>query len=347
MSYKFYCYEGMGLDHSSLVKLMNENNFERITDLNNVDYLDFIWVEQIATGYDKRSFTINCFLKNLMEDDIVKKITRKDALYDNMVNKYPSITEMHMAKSMSLFDDKLQNKLINGNVYIIKPVGVGGGTDIKVIKYENYDQIIKIIESKFYKLYKNVVICEYIKDVDTYMGRKYHLRMYLLINAEGKTKNKKNKVPFNWSLCDVGKILTAAEPYKLDDYSNPKIHDTHVKSTPKDFFYPRDMELDTFWLKYIHLQMEKICKYVSSLIIDVKGFPESENAFQVFGMDFLIGKDFTVYLIEINRKVGYDSVLNTGSSSSDSDKLFTPDYKEFSKIYFNWVYEKGIKCYFD
>ena len=39
-------------------------------------------------------------------------------------------------------------------------------------------------------------------------------------------------------MLDFGRIFTAKEEYKNEDFSNPDIHDTHMKSTDYDYFFP-------------------------------------------------------------------------------------------------------------
>ncbi len=101
------------------------------------------------------------------------------------------------------------------------------------------------------------------------------------------------------------------------------------------------MKLSNDVLNFIFSQMDTICKSCAMIIKDAQGYSETTTAFEVFGLDFLIGADYNVYLLEINDKVGYDSALNKyGKYNSD---YHTPEYTKFSNDYFNWVYKNGIK----
>ena len=41
-------------------------------------------------------------------------------------------------------------------------------------------------------------------------------------------------------MCDLGRIFTAKKEYIQEDWNNTDIHDTHMKSTDKDYFFPED-----------------------------------------------------------------------------------------------------------
>ena len=67
----------------------------------------------------------------------------------------------------------------------------------------------------------------------------------------------------NW---DKGKIITAELPYKNEDYTNTKIHDTHFKSTYINKYFPNDFELSKEVTDNLYEQMNEIMGAVSSII---------------------------------------------------------------------------------
>lgn len=332
--HSFYCYNGTGLNHDPFIALLESNNFKNITNLSNVNYVDFMWVEQVNDRFDKNSYTINTYLKNILNDE-KEKLTNKEKLYENLKNHNQEIAKLHMAESLTLKPDIISS-LKKNEMYIIKPVGAGAcsGKDIIIIKYDNPKQIYDSIS--YLKRYKSSIICNYISNVDLFNSKKYHLRMYLLIRAKTKT------LPAIWSFHKTGKILTAELPYKMSDFHNKKIHDTHMDSTDDDYFYPDDMKKSKSELEYLNSQMIEICKNCFEIVSEsIKGFDETKTAFEVFGLDFLVDANNKVYLLELNDKVGYESTKN--KKFPLVPRIYTDKFTQFSKEFFEWVYKYGIK----
>lgn len=302
--YKLY---PSGLDLDQFRKILTDNNgTESLSD----SKTDFVWVETNIEGmYDKTMYGIKCYCKTIL-NPVKRKITDKNDLYFNL--KKPN----YMAQQYSL------SELQKNKPYIFKPVGREGssGNDVKVLEsdFEEYVEYLK-------KKHEKYVICEYINKVDLYNGKKYHIRAYLLIRAKTKT------LPFKWNLFKKGKILTAKLPYVERDYENSLIHDTHTKSTDDDIFC--DLDDPAF---------NNICEDVAKLVTDVKPYPESETAFEIFGLDFIKDAGGKIWLLEVNDKIGYNSVLNVKKEV----KVFTEKYSNFSKEFFSWVWKEGMRDLF-
>ena len=334
MPYSYYLY-GSGLDLSQFEKVLEENNFVRPSGTNDNNF-DFVWVETVYSNgnymYDKNMYKMKAYLKSIL-DDKKKIITDKDLLYKNMPE---DVRSKHMAHTFNI------SELKQGEVYIIKPVGrdAQSGKDITVIKYttnQSLSQIKNIIDSLL-KFHPKVIINRYINNVLLFKNKKFHFRMYLLVRQQTQT------LPFHYSLFNKGKILTAKLPYKDEDYSNKFIHDTHTKSTDDDYIFPTDCE-SLFNCEKLFEQMHFISSNCANLIRDAKSYPESKYAFEVFGLDFLVDVNNNVYLLELNDKIGYNSVFNVGIHNYQN-KRFTKKYSEFSYDFFNWVYKQGIKDIF-
>jgi hypothetical protein len=297
-----------GLDLVEFRKILNENG--GVEDERNPD---FVWVETNIYGmYEKSMYGIKCFCKTILADK--KSITDKSDLYYNLSRLRSGVP--FMAAHVDLKDCK------PGTPYIFKPVGREGssGNDIKVLT-SGFEEYAKYLHNKHGKY----VICDYIADVDLFKGKKYHMRMYLSIRA------KTNTLPFKWSLFNIGKILTARLPYQKSDFGNSDIHDTHTKSTDDDYF----CEVDP--------QMLDICADIAELVAGIKPYPESKTAFEVFGLDFMRGVDGKIWLLEVNDKIGYNSVLNV----KNQKKIFTEKYSNFSRDFFTWVWKENMKELFN
>ncbi len=74
-----------------------------------------------------------------------------------------------------------------------------------------------------------------------------------------------------WSKAPQAKLFTAKEKYKNEDWFNKDIHDTHLKSTDNDYYYPDDLN---FTEEHLFIQSDlifptiSILRYRASLIRD-------------------------------------------------------------------------------
>jgi hypothetical protein len=316
----FFIYDGTGLDKSHLREKLLSDGYNEIKTLRNVDSVDFMWAEQINDRFDKQSYIIKSKIKNILNDAKIP-LTRKDLLYEKMFVMYPHIADKHMASSLDIkLYPQYIDEMIEGNTYIIKPVGPGAcsGKDISIITYSQPSDVTSVVAQL--EKYPNVVVCDYISNVHLFRGKKYHLRIYLYLDMFRQ-----------YSIFPQGKILTAKLPYKNSDFFNKDIHDTHMESSDDDYFFPRDLDVDEETTRKIWDQIRRVCKVCVDIPDGTLGPPEeSEFAFEIFGLDFLVQDDFNVILLEVNDKVGY--------KSKHYPKI-TPDFKEFSKEYFDWVFE--------
>jgi hypothetical protein len=205
-------------------------------------------------------------------------------------------------------------------VYIVKPAGHGACAGVGVTVVTN-DRELEEARSTLSRRFKNIIISEYIQNPLLYEGRKFHLRMYILINSE----------PFSWAFWDRGKAMTAKLPYIKGDWTNKEIHDSHGETTPKDIYFPEDI-LPKDKYRYVYQQMKLILGAVAELIKpNTRCYEESRYCCETFGIDFMITDDYTVKLIEINAEAGY------GSKNKDKTK-----YKAYCSAYFDWFYKNSL-----
>eukprot|EP01105_Mastigella_eilhardi_P017575 TRINITY_DN403_c0_g1_i3.p3 TRINITY_DN403_c0_g1~~TRINITY_DN403_c0_g1_i3.p3 ORF type:complete len:147 (-),score=16.34 TRINITY_DN403_c0_g1_i3:131-571(-) len=79
----------------------------------------------------------------------------------------------------------------------------------------------------------------------------------------------------------------------LANFDDPALHDSHVASTPRNLFFPDDLaqltaaERDGLWS-----EMNNVAACLADLLrTHTRGFEESEYAFEVLGLDFLVDRD--------------------------------------------------------
>lgn len=333
--------------NNKIFKEILKKNGWIILDYNNINLnqykkrgIGFIYITGDIT-YNKTIYTIPVFIKNLFELKSHRKITNKYDLYLSL-NNIPSIKN-NIIESFNIDD---LNELPDDNVYIARPIGGYEGKGIKnlsnnqeFIEYKLFYNNIKQrfinkqlspLETKIWG--KGVIISKYITNPLLFNNKKFHVRTYLLIS---KTRiNLSNNYNWNWSFFHQGKILTALNDYKNDEWDNKLIHDTHMKTTQNDFYFPQDLELNDITEEYLIQQMENICEIIFNIVknSNIKTFNETVNSFEVLGLDFMILNDFTVKILEVNNKLGY-GIINQGT---DKVNKFTYDF-------FNWIYFNGVK----
>ena len=286
----------------------------------------FLWLEQLDNNtFDKQYYNTKCFIMNILSDE-KHIIANKYQLYINFKKYYPIKCKQYMATSwnfITFINDVDNINDIENNVYIVRPVGVGAfsGKDIVIVNNNKTIQIAK----KLIGRYENIIISKYVNNPMLYNERKFHLRTYFLvsiINGHYKTY-----------FYEFYELFTAEKPYNNNDYTDKDVHDTHFKSTPIDILCPYDLEQvvrDTF-NKHIYPKMKDCMIYISKLMEhNTHPYEQAENAFEIFGCDFLVKDNYDVILMEINDKTGF-------TMHRIEKKI------DFSKQYLNVINELIIK----
>ena len=291
--------EMKGLDYSTLRESLIEDGLQETTDPTTKPYL--LFMEQLENNkFDDRYYNTQCFIMNILSDEKTI-ITDKSKLYINFNKEYPEECKKYMARTWKL-DEFLKDDVLtkNGrNAYIVRPVGKGAfsGKDIIIVDTQSKLEEAKKLRTK---KYDSVIVSEYVINPMLYTGRKFHLRTYFLISII----NGKYKTYFY----DIYELFTAKNPYTNIDYADKDVHDTHFASTEGDILCPRDLDpsLKNIFSTKIYPNMEVCMSYISKLMEGhAKPYPQAENAFEVFGCDFLVKDNYEVVLMEINDKTGF------------------------------------------
>ena len=247
----------------------------------------------------------------------INNIAYKNLLYFNMMKLNKEFTNKHMAKTVYLKPD---TKFQSGNgVYIARPIEILHGnlierSGLNIIIYDDYKGFFKAKE--LLKIYKNVIISNYILKPLLFNGLKFHFRTYFIPSIV----NGHFKVYY----LDICRIYTAKLPYREKDYYNADIHDTHLKSTKADFFftkskyYFRQNNIDIFHndlnkqnigieINYNNIwqQIEEILHNISIILSkDVSIYDNNKNGYYIFSADYMITQEQQVILLEVNHQTG-------------------------------------------
>ena len=165
--------------------------------------------------------------------------------------------------------------------------------------------------------------------------------MYFLVRVE----NLEYGISYKSELWSQGKIITARIPYTLNEFLIKDIHDTHVKSTPRNLWFPKHFPqkdaIESVWS-----QMNKISICVGEILKPkAKSFGESKCAYEVFELDFLVTDDFNVFLLEANDRVGFDPMGSSAEGFDGKKGPWDEEFTAFSRDYFQWVYNNVIKSF--
>ena len=324
-------HDKQGLDHNNLRQILNSKLWTEVPITSPT--ADFAWVGATIGNdylkYEESIYSIKTVLKNLLvgggvKGETVNKdvITNKACLYENMKRRFPDIYKKYMPDTKLLKD---VHNIKEGEIYIIRPIGpgAGGGAGVKVITNNKELETVRYETKK----YKSVIISEYIKNPLLYKEKKFHLRMYFMV-CVGEPYGK-----FSWHVWNKGKIVTAELPYKKDDYTNPKIHDTHFKSTPMNLWFSEDLGITHTETTKILAQMNEILRGAAEIIKpEAKTTSESKYGFEIFGVDFIITDELIVKLIEINARHDYGK----------DDKIKPELYHNFCDEFFVWINKYAI-----
>lgn len=344
-----------GLDHAHLRELMRLNGWRRVTrdaleaqvtrrkrlgDARDARAdVEFVWTELTARmGFDPLSYNVTCAFKNLYVAESKRVVTDKGNLHKYMAQQHPRVFAEHFAHTTLLRD------LSTARPMIVRPVGKDAYAGIGVRVVASAEDIARA-QSEMLPTCPDAIASEYILDPLLWSGHKMHLRMYWLVTCGAGDCST-----ISTYLWHRGKILTAAEPYVAGQWSSRAIHDSHAKSTPKNLYFPEDLNdprvcadadsRDRF-AQDLLAQMREILDAVSGLFEgNLEAYPESNEAFEVFGCDFMVDMRpqasgrARVVVLEINERIGMQPV--------PGDKDLDGSYARFSRSLYNWVYELGI-----
>jgi hypothetical protein len=235
-------------------------------NLEKVDY-------HIYLDWRKKDHDTKCFLKNKIDN--ISRVTNKYHLRSTLGRDYFP----YLAKEYGFRQILRGGRVSVDGPLIVKPSGgaffSGKGIEV-VVKGDKLNS-------------STAVICEYVTDVQTFHDKKFHLRVLLFLSTWGK-----------WEVVPIYKIVTAKLPYVKDDWKNKDIHDSHWKSTDGDYFFCEDGDL---YSEEVNSQIIEVCRGVSESV-SPKPYSESEKAYEMLGLDFLVRENGTVVLLEVNSWAG-------------------------------------------
>jgi hypothetical protein len=286
------------LDYTNLIKILTQNGLKQSFNPRENHILGII----TSKYYETKFLLLNNF-------QFVKDISDKYTLYINLQTFFPDHYNKNYPKSF-LLTEKTTFTDLDNKIYISRPIAEYAGNNITIISNEKeLENAKKLMLNSRYS--SGLSLTEYVSNLVKYKGRKMHLRAYCCITLINNV--------FNSYLLDVGGIYLAKDKYKNADWYNMDIHDTHLSTSGMSVYFPDDLYNNNTepiitskeW-NIIYDNMKENLKYVSMCAFNnFFKYLNSENAWEVFGVDFFIRDDLSTFIIEINAKnVGYKETKN-------------------------------------
>ena len=243
------------------------------------------------------------------------ELSRKDNLYNNyyaMHQKFPNdfkyMPESYiLPRDYEIFSEKIKNFDINDiyNLWLLKPVASSRGRGIRLLTdVENIP--------------KKILVSHYIHNPHLINGRKYDLRIYILITGY---------CPLKIYLYDDGLARFCSEEYNLnpekmsDRYihlTNYSINKTSVNFeqndsvneefgekwtlfTLRNHFKKNKLDFEKAWSKIKDIVVKVILSVTGKAIPLIKSFKlSSANLFELYGVDILLDETLNPWLMEVN-----------------------------------------------
>lgn len=293
-------------------RLLIINDVDENDDSNKIKNVDIIHQEFNVEeeSWDKTLWGIKCFVKNNVKNSSLKKVTDKAELFKTMKKMFKDY-KTFIPNTFSFEEYKTMK---SNEIVIVKPVGPGAFSGAGITVVSNNEELRKAKQLVNSNPKWTGIICTYINNPLLFQGKKFHLRTYLMATSWNK-----------FFTFPKSRILTAKKEYIKDNYNNKEIHDTHVGSTEKDFFFPNDFDRRDHKIiqNGLNLINDRLTKALQGY---VKSYDESEFGYQILALDILFDNKYNPWLLEVNTQPGFKRITN--------DESFEIFEKEFIKLEF-------------
>uniref|UniRef100_A0A336MRG9 CSON005249 protein n=1 Tax=Culicoides sonorensis TaxID=179676 RepID=A0A336MRG9_CULSO len=201
------------------------------------------------------------------------------------------------------------------NIWIVKPDGCVDGEGI--IMSDEFRKIKNHVETHEDYVF---VIQKYIEKPFLIHETKFHIRNYFLIRVDGKH--------FNAYLHPSCVIKLASEPFTLKNFrtkghltnisvqknfrnTSKKLPDSHMLTLERFNEYLENVGHKNVYEEQIYPSMKETCRQIAEE--SMKHIEHINGNYEIFGVDWMVGEDFSAQLLEVNRSPSLEhySVVST------------------------------------
>ena len=358
-------------------------NFTKYCENKNIDVFKYIPFTIILDDSDYEEFSE--YLSNFKQlfaninNHIFDNKSIQNQIFDRRKVNYKTYFPMKDPKiGIKTYIEIPSTHFAGKNLWIVKAPNLNRGRCIKV--FNDYNKIIKFINEitrgnaheydnikdekekknnneniNGYKYKSNkIIIQKYIEKPFLYYGRKFDIRIWVLLThkmavyifKEGHLKASSN----NYDL-DSNNSFIHITNYSLQKYN--KYFSKYERGNEVSFeifqkYIENNLNKNINFKDIVFPQFKEIIKHTIKCASNLINFNNRKNCFELMGYDFLLDEEFNVFLIEINSNPGLEISseiikilvprMIDDALRLTVDDIFKTDYDE------EWKNQKGEYC---
>lgn len=299
-------------------------NWEKATK-NQTDFL--------YTGGSKDYFKTKNIIANNFSDTHTKYLTNKSNLFHTVKKYLPTIYEKYMVFHTDVDITNLDQyeKLFDGRTYILRPTWGYARQGITIydnfIKFKNYmlsdgkKQLSRVKNGNVY------VLSEYVKDQLLFNNKNFNFRVFYLVSLVGNKYRSYMIKPI---------VIHTAITEKTNSI-DLKSAISSSESNIDHFMRELTEQIGEEKTLQIEMQIQEIIENLFGLIKKYKmleNYDNTQNTYELFGLDFIADEKLSVKLIEFNYKIGVNDyadevyeIICSAFINSTINKLYDDKYK--------------------
>ena len=348
--YYSICNHDYGLKYEKLEEILKRHNFMKLNADHPV-HVSFGSSEKATIQNGKKTYhdplfiTQHAGIKNTLGGQ--RQIIEKSMLFKTIKQLIPN-GEKYLPKTYTIdefehsflekkeakkeehsFLEKKEAKKLELQPYILKKNKTSKQQGVKVFFDKNgYYKAKKDLEITDLKAKhgSNAIISEYILNPKTIEGKKFNIRLFVILSIESGIKR--------CYIHDEITITTALRQYISEDWENPEIHISGGKYTEKYYKWPQDVygekELP-FEAKHNFAEFKKTLA-MGIALTDMSIYNEFFIGYKVFGVDAMVTENNHFFILEVNNCIGFGCAgfgIKGKIECEQFENRFSEDYFSF------------------
>lgn len=281
--------------------------------------IDFYWLDgKYKYGLYKSIIYNFSYLRPFVKLD---RVINKAELYLLITNEYPDMADKILPESYIYPGVNIQD--IEESKYIIRPVQGFSGKGLSVVR--NKRELERDLQELSNSFNGEIVISKYLTNLILFDDRIFHIRYYIIV---GIINNR-----FVSEEIRLYPIATAKDKFSIERETDKDVFDSHFKYNSNDHFLEELKDYDIYTIKK---NIQEVVDFVTHLVKQEINcyYEESDNCYDILGLDLMVQKSLKVNLIEVNHKVGFGLFKNEVNTNKLRNMLFSSLIEYFMKPVF-------------